>query len=259
MPADDGGTARAAGVAVRLRTLIGDRQLSPGERLGTERELAETLGIARTLLRQGLDLLQEAGRIRRVTGRTGGIYVADGKVDRELNTIQGVPAYLRRQGFTVTTRVLRAGLIAASAEEARALDVPGGSPLVDLHRLRLADGIPLSLETSRLPAGRFPGLLRQPLDVSLYQVLEREYGSAPARAEETVDIAAASPDEAAMLDIDSGASLLRVRRVAYDAGDTPIEFALDLFRGDRIRFRVGSVTGIKSTIDVRGTGSRRPR
>jgi len=242
--------AAASAVAARLRSIIGERQLSAGERLGSERELAGALGIARTMLRQGLDVLQDAGSIRRVTGRTGGVFVTDGKVDRQLNTIQGMPTYLRRQGFTVTTRVIRAALILANAEEARALGVVEGSPLVDLYRLRFADGTPLSLESSRLPAGRFPGLLQRDLEGSLYQILERHYEGGPHTAEETLDVAAAGRDESTLLDTDAGVPLLRVRRVAFDKNGAAIEFAHDLFRADRIRIRVGSVTGIRSTIDV---------
>lgn len=237
-------------VGVRLRAIIRARRLSPGERLGSERELAGILGIARTRLRRGLDELQDAGSIRRVTGRTGGIYVTDGKADRELNTIQGMPTYLRRQGFTVTTRVIRAALIAANAEESGALGVPKGSPLVDLYRLRLADGTPLSLESSRLPAARFPGLLQRDLEGSLYQILDRHYGSGPHKADEALDVASAGADEAALLHTDAGVPLLRVRRVAFDRHGDAIEVAHDLFRSDRIRIRVGSVTGIRSTIDV---------
>ena len=42
--------------------------------------------------------------------------------------------------------------------------------------------------------------------------------------------------EAALLEVPQGSPLMRVERTAYDSGGTPVEFARDLFRGDRSRF-----------------------
>lgn len=59
----------------RLDSLASDASYKPGDRLPPERELAERLGVSRTLVRQALKLLEAAGK---VVSRIGsGTYIAD--------------------------------------------------------------------------------------------------------------------------------------------------------------------------------------
>jgi GntR family transcriptional regulator, transcriptional repressor for pyruvate dehydrogenase complex len=61
----------------RLGTAIKLGLLPPGTRLPAERELCETLGIARSTLRQALVALAQSGHLRAMRGRRGGTFVAD--------------------------------------------------------------------------------------------------------------------------------------------------------------------------------------
>src|SRR5688572_16120038 len=78
----------------------------PGERLGAERELAARLGVSRWTRRAALADLERGGSIRRSRGRGGGIFVAERKVERDLTSLAGLPAYRRRQGFESVAREL---------------------------------------------------------------------------------------------------------------------------------------------------------
>jgi GntR family transcriptional regulator len=95
----------------------------------------------------------------------------------------------------------------------------------------------MAVETSHLPAARFPGLIGQLRRASsLYSVLRDAYGVAPVDAEQTIETAAASPAEAELLDTDTGAPMLVLSRHSFDAGGTPIEWVRSYYRGDRYRF-----------------------
>ena len=59
----------AAAVAAHLETLILEGALAPGEKLAPERELAETLGVSRPSLREGLEMLEAKGLLAR--GKAG--------------------------------------------------------------------------------------------------------------------------------------------------------------------------------------------
>src|SRR5258708_39601754 len=142
----------------RLLDLISSGELRPGDRLGTERELAARLSVSRSTLRQVLAVLAEGGIVRRVPGRAGGTFVAHGKVDRDLSVIVGLPEYLRRQGFVAGTQVLSATMSGADDITADNLAVPAGGPVIDILRLRLAGGSPIYLERVPRPAGILPRL-----------------------------------------------------------------------------------------------------
>jgi GntR family transcriptional regulator len=105
----------------------------------------------------------------------------------------------------------------------------------EVRRIRLADGRPIAVERSLFPAARFPGLLDHRLDGSLYELLEGTYGLRPHRARESMEPVSAGVREAEALEVPEGAPLMLVERTAYARSGEPVEFARDLFRGDRTR------------------------
>ena len=147
-----------------MRRILADQisagHLRPGQRLGAERALATELGVSRAALRQALAVLEEGGLVRRVPGRGGGTFVSKGKIERDLSRVVGVPALLRSQGVVAGTRVLSARLAPGDETAARALRLRPGELVIDLVRIRLADGSPFSVEHLMLPADRFPGCWR---------------------------------------------------------------------------------------------------
>ncbi|XVQ06847.1 GntR family transcriptional regulator [Spirillospora sp. CA-255316] len=232
----------------RMLTEISAGTLPPGARLGSERQLAEHYGVSRATLRQVLSALEEAGLIRRVPGRAGGTFISHPKVDHDLTSVVGVPAYLVRQGYLAGTRVILTRMSVADAATAHALRLDGDALVFDIQRLRLADGRPFSLDHARLPADRFPGLLEMPLGGSIYELLEQEYGTTPHDAEEQIEVVHATDEEAALLAIEPNAPLLSITRTTYDAEGVPIEFSHDLFRADRTRVTMRTpARGAKST------------
>jgi GntR family transcriptional regulator len=241
----------------RLLDLITTGTLRPGDRLGTERELAIRLAVSRSTLRQVLAVLAQTGIIRRVPGRAGGTFVAQPKVDRDLSVIVGLPEYLRRQGFLAGTQVLSATMAGADEPTASSLAIPAGSLVIDIVRIRFADGIPLSLERARFPADSFPGLLELPLGGSIYDLLEQHYRITPVEVVEHLEVAEAGADEAALLEIGVGAPLLAITRISSSAAGRPFEYSYDLFRSDRtgVTFRTKAE---RAEIVSRDTASEGP-
>ena len=222
----------------RLRRWVRDEQFRPGERIGSERGLAETLGIPRSMLRAALSQLENDRVVYRAMGRAGGVFAADGKIDRNPNTIEGVPSILRQQGFSCTTTVLRAEVAVAGPAERRNLALAADEPVFRLTRRRDADGSPLSLDRMSLPARRFPDLHRFDFRTSVYAILTEHYGLEISHANETIDVTPAGREHAEILGITEGAPLVDIWRTTYTADGTPIEFAHDLFRSDRTRVTV---------------------
>ncbi len=200
----------------RLLEMIGSGALGAGERLGAERDLAVELAVSRSTLRHALASLEHDGVVRRVPGRGGGTFVTTQKFARDLSSIVGVPAMLRDQGFLAGSRVMSASVVAADEVTARALGLEQGAFVLDVVRIRLADGSPISLEHARFPADRFPDLLEQSLGGSIYELLASRYGVRPAQAEERIEVVPADDDEARIL----GVAARRRAAVdhAHDAG-----------------------------------------
>ena len=210
----------------------------PGTKLGSERELAERYRTSRSSLRQVLAALEEAGLVDRVIGRSGGIFISHAQVQRSLTDVVGVPAFLASQGYVAGTRVLSTKICAPDATTQQALSITADDLVIEIQRLRLADGSPISLELAQFPADAFPNLLEQQLGGSLYEILESKYGLVTSRADERIEAVNATPEEANLLGIKPNSALLLITRVAFDQHDRPCEFSRDLFRGDRTRLAV---------------------
>ncbi|MFB4264133.1 GntR family transcriptional regulator [Nonomuraea sp. GTA35] len=225
-----------------LLASIAAGELAPGDRLPGERALAGRLGVSRMTLRQALASLERDGVLLRVPGRSGGAFVAEPRpeprIDCDLTGLAGFTEQMRRAHLRAEARILRAATVPAPATAARALGLATGSPVHEVARVRSAGRSPVALERSYFPA--LPGLLDHDLTGSLYALLATRYGLEPRTAVEHLDPVIAQPAEAAELGIAPGTPLMRIERTAYAAGGTPVEYALDLFRPDRVRISVRS-------------------
>jgi GntR family transcriptional regulator len=237
---DRDGVPAHAQIEDRLAEAISAGELQAGDRLPPERELAEDIGVSRMTLRQALDSLERRGMVVRARGRRGGTFVAEPKIERDMTRLAGLTEQLRRQGREAGARVLSAREGPCGQRTAAALGLSSGDRVVEVVRLRLSDGAPLALERSLFSAELFRGLLNFPLDGSLYELIESRFGQIPWRAVERIEPVVADHAEAAALGVKPGAPLLLVERTAYNAHGVALEFARDLFRGDRTRILLES-------------------
>jgi GntR family transcriptional regulator len=236
-----------AQIEEKLEGMIQAGALSVGDRLPSERELAEWVGVSRMTMRAALNSLADRGMLERGVGR--GTFVARPKVHHDLSRVAGFSEQLRRQGLAPRARIRSLNEVPATDAVAHALEIEAGAPVYRIQRLRLAGEQPLALEESWVPAERFPGLLDHDMRGSLYDLMENVYGKAPARAVERLEAVIARAHEADALEVNARSALMLVERVAYADDDIPVEFAHDRHRGDRTNFvvhvlpHVGAVPG----------------
>jgi len=74
------------GIATDLRSAIESGELRPGELIPSEAQLCETYGVSRMTVRQGLNLLSEAGYINSIPGR--GSFVVHPSYERVMIEVQ---------------------------------------------------------------------------------------------------------------------------------------------------------------------------
>ncbi|HCU97650.1 MAG TPA: GntR family transcriptional regulator [Actinobacteria bacterium] len=218
-----------------LAEAIAVGRLAPGGRMPSEQDLAAWFGVSRMTLRHALAKLARRGLVTRAVGRKGGTFVAEPKLEQDRTTLAGFSEQLRRHGLLAGARVLSATERPAGPVAATALGLHDGDRVYEVRRVRLGNGRPMVLEHSVFPAATFPGLLQCRLDGSLYELLETRYGQRPHRARESLEPVIAGVGEAEALEVAEGAPLMLVERVAYNRAGQPVEFARDLFRGDRTR------------------------
>ena len=141
------GSTRHRQIEEWLADAIAAGQLLPGDRMPTEHELAGWLGVSRMTLRHALANLARRGLVVRTVGRTGGTFVAEGKLEQDRTTLAGFSEQLRRHGMVAGARVLSAVQRSAGPAVATALELAEGDPVAEIRRVSARSRTP-----SRAPA-----------------------------------------------------------------------------------------------------------
>jgi GntR family transcriptional regulator len=223
-------------VVRRLRADLAEGRLRVGQRLAPERELCARLGVSRNTLRRALLDLEEGGLLA-AAGRHGW-YVATSPLVELAHGPHSLTAWARAAGFDLASRVVHAGLRPAGTAEADALGVGEGEDVFVLERLRIVDGLALSLDRSSLPAAFEPHLAGVDFTIaSLYDTLADRAGVVPGARDCVLQAVTADSRAARMLGIPAGAPILLVHETVLDQRGRPLEYARLANRGDRWRYR----------------------
>lgn len=207
--------------------------LAPKDRLPTERELSETLGVSRLTIRRALSQLAEEGLVYRVQG--AGTFVASPTI-RKGESLTSFTEDMKARGLKPSAFLLLAEETVAGAYQSWNLEVSPGEPLFHLRRLRLADDVPMCLEDVHIVRKVAPDLLDQPLEGSLYDLLSTTYQVHVDRVVQSVNVTVLDASDARELAVPALAPAFSVERVTYDRKGRSIELAKSLYRGDRYSF-----------------------
>ncbi len=223
-----------AQIQTQLLEMIQTGHLRAGDPLPSEEELSRVYGVSRMTSRQALQSLKNQGFVTRHKGR--GSFVTHPKMEKDIMHLSGFTAEMRALGMKPRSRILMAEITAARDEIAARLALSTDAPVFRLYRLRLADEIPLAIEESYLPAGKFPGI--QKIDFarhSLYQTLRERYSVRIGVADEILEARAATRQESNLLEIPPRSCLLVISRTLWSVDGEPVEAACSFYRGDRYR------------------------
>jgi DNA-binding GntR family transcriptional regulator len=220
-------------LAQHLEAEIRSGSLPVGTRLENEVALARELGLSRPTVRAAFGYLAERGMVARKRGY--GTVVTREKLNRDVQ-LTSLHDDLIRAGQQPATKVLRNEVAVASESVAAALELPEGSLVICLERIRFADGEPIALMHNFLPAA-LVRLNDEALEThGLYEIL-RAAGIALTSATQRMSAKNALAAEARLLDEPRGAALLTMERTVLDDRDRPVEFGRHVYRASRYSLR----------------------
>jgi GntR family transcriptional regulator len=216
-----------------LREIEGGRW-SPGDQLPTENELIEQFRVSKITVRQALADLAQMGYIRREQGR--GTFVQRPPLEEGPRELTSFTGEMRGHGMSASSHVLQQDTLSAPFDVADCLQVPEGTPVLRLRRLRLAENQPMGLQTSFIPLHLAPGIEQLKFEnASLYEILATHYSLHPAAARETHRAILVSREDAALLRVAAGSPALAAERLTRLADGRPLEYVQSIMRGDRYK------------------------
>lgn len=209
----------------------------PGEAIPSELDLAARFQVSQGTVRKAIDELAAENLLLRRQGK--GTFVATHNEARvrfrflRLAPDDGIQPVSGSQ-------ILECRRVRAPADIASLLELRHGETVVNMRRVLSFDQMPTILDDIWLPGSVFKGLTVESLGrirSPLYAMFETEFGVSMVRAEEKIKAVAATDEQAAQLQVQPGAPLLRVERVSYTYGDRPMEIRRGLYFTERFHYR----------------------
>jgi len=219
-----------------LRELILRGQLKTGVAVPSEWELAEMYAVSRLTVRNALDNLTRQGWLIRRHGV--GTFVANPSVTEISPSKLSFTEQMLAIGRKPSSRLISLRVIPAEGEVATLLMLEEKESVIDLVRVRLADGEPILLETSFLSHKRFPGLenATELASRSLYEWLGTHYQTSVTVMDQTLEPVLLTAAEAQHLEAQTGTPAMLSKVIAFSSEGVPIEYSWSVTRGDKCRF-----------------------
>lgn len=226
----------------QLKTLILDEIKSGNYEVGslipTEKEFSDSFLLSRTTIRQAITELVQEGWLYRVKSK--GTFVAQPKISQDfIKKLESFNDQILRAGKTPSTEVLEFKTINANSSVAKNLQLKEGAPVIYLYRKRLADGEPIVTIETYLPHSTCFFVLEHDLEQErLYSILGKSKDTSVFRVVRTVEAVEADKNDEKHLSIKKGKPIQHFSSIGYNVYDSPIEYSLARYRGDRNRFEI---------------------
>lgn len=220
-----------------LVRLVETGELKPGDKIPSERELAERLNVSRITARQAIEAMLERGMIYREQGR--GTFVAEPKL-RGLRGFISFSDDMRQRGMKPGSKILIQEVVTAHEGMQRTMRLVPGEQYIHLTRQRLADGRPMALQTSYIPCRIAPGLDKEDLtNKSLYEVLKSKYFIHPAWTEAEVQALTSTSEEQHWLGLKASDPILVVRGLTFTDTFEVVESVRTAYPGNGMALYIG--------------------
>jgi GntR family transcriptional regulator len=228
----------------RIEDLVLRGRYKAGDRIPPEADLVASLGVSRVTVRAGLARLVERGVLERRQGSgtflmrpPGGVRLRSG-----LERLETYTVHAERLGLKLDSEDLGIEDVGARPEEAAALEVPEGSPLVRVSRGLLIDGKSAAWMVDVVPEGVLGAeKIRERFrpDAMLLDLLVSE-GVPVGFSQMFIEAAMLGPDDpvGGKLRLKEPSAALLLTQTMYLTDGRPVQWSRDTFLPGNLNLRV---------------------
>jgi GntR family transcriptional regulator len=217
-------------IAGELRRRVAGGEFAGGGLLPSEAQLAVTFAASRVTVRRALEELHDEGLIDSRQGL--GWFAAADPLRQSLGRLGTIEAQLADAGIASERRVLDFGFVTAPA---RVRKILGVRRVLEVRRCNLADSRPFARVTVWCPERLGKGLSLADVErAPFYELLDAQLGGAT----QTIAAAAATNDDAELLEVPAGSPVLMCRRTTRTVAGDAVLYSEHVFAGHRTEFVV---------------------
>ena len=219
-----------------LRGRIRDGMYAPGNRMPSESELSDELGVSRATVRTVLAKLAVNGLILRKQGDGTYVNLRMREIGAHLGNLWEFARIIETNGYKPSIKPLATEKKAASEKEAIALAVEPGEELLSLTRLFYADERPVILANNVLPVS----LVHEPIDqidghLHIREILDRYCHQNIAFAITDICSRLVQEEVQNMLGKELGGTVLSLQVAFYSKQNLPLALGLNFFDDEVLR------------------------
>ncbi|WP_407333455.1 UTRA domain-containing protein [Enterovibrio sp. 27052020O] len=215
-----------------IKEQIQSGQLPAGEKLPSERKLADTFKTTRVTLREALSLLEADGLIYREDRR--GWFISHRALRVDLSLPFEFSATASSQGRTPSIDVHRAESLMANKESTQFLSLPPFTEVFNICRIHRLDGRAVMYAEHYVRVERLPHLLQHPLDGNLAELYRENWQLNISKCRYAVCSSTFDEPIASTIKSTVGAPSLRITRIHFDEAGTAQECVIEHWRHNAV-------------------------
>ncbi|KIX14804.1 hypothetical protein X474_06575 [Dethiosulfatarculus sandiegensis] len=201
---------------------------SPGDRIPTERGLADFFQASIGTVRHALQGLVEQGYLSRQQGR--GTYVRNSSEHTDSLRYYRFAENFASDCLRLNIKCLEPVNLGQEPKAAAKMNLPPDTMFFHLPRVFKHENRPMVYVISYLPRDIFPDFnqisLREHEETPLYLLIEQRYKMPTLSTMEAISAVAAHEENAAILEVADGSPLLRIEMLATTIRDLPYEYRI---------------------------------
>lgn len=217
---------------------INNRVFLPGEKLKSESEMAKEYGVSIITVRNAIGALIKKGLVERKQGK--GTFISKPKYTRNIKKLQSFSDMCHQMGVVPGAKTLENKLIIPDEKISKMLEIPTGTQIVFISRVRYADNEPIAIENNYF-SPKYSFLLGEKFDNnSLFEFIKKKLRTSVAvsTSEKRIEICKANQKEADLLNVKRNSSMLFVKSIAYDNDNEPMYVGIQIINGERFSLYV---------------------
>jgi len=227
-----------------IKELIKNNNLKVGQKIPNESELCEIFNVSRITIRRAIKELVDEGTIEVIRGK--GTFVKASKKVLHLLNLKGFTEGLSTSENNMEKEILYTRLIRDDVEISKAFSFEQTDFLELVRIIKDADG-PFSVDYAYLPLSVYPGIEKLLTNsISTFEVIREKYKVMFTNVKKEIEYIHPPPEIYKYLGINKSSTVILVKKVIYDADNSPVHYSKYYLVGDRVKFYIDAdYTGLE--------------
>ena len=217
----------------QIKSEIDQKIWKIGERLPSERDLAEKFQVSRMTLRQAITLLVEEGVLERRVG--SGTFITSTRVQEKMRGTTSFTEIVKSQGKVPSSQLISYRRTIPNEQEVAKLGITPTENIIRMERVRYADQVPLVYEVASIPEKFIKDFKKEEITSHFFQTLQ-QHGYRIGKSQQTIYARLAKEKIAHYLEVEKGHAILALTQVSYLEDGTAFEYVKSQYVGERFEF-----------------------